>query len=329
MSEPDLPFTSWILTDGKAGDLAQCEGVAEAMGLRPERRVVRPKAPFSWMMPRGPIDPREGPGKPGSPIAPPFPDIVIASGRRTVPYVRAVRRLSKGRTFTIFLKDPRTGPGTADFMWVPAHDKVRGPNVMTTLLSPHRVSQDALAAARANPPGPIAELGRPRVAVLVGGDSRHHRFKPDDVERFGQALEKLAASGAQLMGSRSRRTPEPLAERAASIFARAGGWWWDGQGANPYIALLANADAVVVTADSVNMIGEAAATGVPVLVFEPSGGHGKIGKFLNGLSDEGVVHRFEGELAGARYEPLDTTGDIARAALAAHAAHRQRRIAGH
>jgi uncharacterized protein len=293
------------------------------MGLSPSQRVVRPAPPFTWLMPRGPIDPREGPAKAGSPIAPPWPDILIASGRRAVPYVRAVKRLSGRRTFTIFLKDPRTGAKAADFIWVPAHDRLRGPNVMTTLVSPHKVGDTALDEARQNPPAAIAALKAPRVAVLVGGDSHHHRFKPEDITRFVQHLNQLAASGASLMGSRSRRTPDALATLVGETFARSRGWWWDGTGPNPYIALLAHADAIVVTADSVNMIGEAAATGKPVLVFEPSGGHGKIGKFLNGLADHGVVHRFDGNLAGQPYEPLDSTKDIADAALAAYRTFRQ------
>lgn len=316
-----MPPTSWIITDGKMGDLAQCLGVAAAMGLTPEQRVVRPRPPFTWLMPRGPIDPREGPAVAGSPIAPPFPQIVIASGRRAVPYVRAVRKLSGGRSFTVFLKDARVGTSAADFIWVPAHDRLRGPNVMTTLTSPHKVSQQALRQARDVVPAQIAALQGPRVAVLVGGDSRHHRFKPEDISRFAASLNTLATSGVSLMGSRSRRTPEALATLVGETFARSGGWWWDGTGPNPYIALLANADAIVVTADSVNMIGEAAATGKPVLVFEPSGGHGKIGKFLNGLADHGVVHRFDGHLVGKPYEPLDSTQSIADAALAAYAAH--------
>jgi mitochondrial fission protein ELM1 len=315
--------TSWIITDGKAGDLAQCNGVAEAMGLTPSRRVVKPGAPFTWLMPRGPIDPREGPLKPGSPIAPPYPDILITSARRTIPYVRAVKRLSGGRTFTIILKDPRTGARTADFIWTPAHDPLRAPNVMTTLVSPHGVTRAALEEARLNPPGPIAALPGRRVAVLVGGNSRHHRFKPEDITRFVQNLNQLAASGVALMGSRSRRTPEALAVMVGETFARSGGWWWDGNGPNPYIALLANADAIVVTADSVNMIGEAAATGKPVLVFEPSGGHRKIGKFLDALADHGVVHRFDGNLVGQPYEPLDSTRAIAEAALEAYRAFRK------
>ena len=81
----------------------------------------------------------------------------------------------------------------------------------------------------------------------------------------------LAETGASLMITASRRTPAALRHALEALAARHGGFFWDGTGENPYVALLALADAIVVTADSFNMIGEAAATGVPVLVFEPSG----------------------------------------------------------
>ena len=99
--------TVWVLTDGKAGDEGQCLGVAERLGVVPEIRRVKPRRPWAWLMPRGPIDPGEGPDRPGSPLRPPFPDIAIASGRRAVAYLRALRKASNGTTYTAFLKDPR------------------------------------------------------------------------------------------------------------------------------------------------------------------------------------------------------------------------------
>ncbi len=309
----ELLPTIWTLTDGKAGDEPQCIGVAERLGVTPQIRRVAPRKPWVWLMPRGPIDPREGPEREGSPIRPPFPDIVIASGRRAIPYVRAVKKASNGRTFTAILKDPRTGAGAADFIWVAAHDRLRGDNVLVTTTSPHRLASTRLLQARADPPAAIAALPSPRAAVLVGGDSRHHRFRPDDVARFAGLLDDLARSGVALMGSRSRRTTPALDAAVAEVFARHRGWWWDGTGENPYVALLANADAVVATADSTNMIGEAAATGAPVLVFEPHGGHGKLARFLEALKRDGAVHHFEGRLEGQRYQPIDSTETIAEA----------------
>jgi mitochondrial fission protein ELM1 len=314
--------TIWVLSDGKAGDELQCLGVAERLGVTPEIRRVAPRAPFAWLMPRGPIDPRDAPDHPGSPISSPFPDIVIASGRRAVPYLRAVKKASNGAVFTVFLKDPRTGTGAADLIWVSGHDRLRGDNVLVTTTSPHRLAPGRLAQARKNPPAAIASLPSPRAAVLVGGDSRHHRFTAGDIARFAVQLDALAQSGVALMGTPSRRTQAPLKQAVAEVFARHGGWWWDGTGENPYIALLANADAIVITADSTNMIGEATATGVPILLFEPQGGHGKLKAFTQALERQGAVHHFAGRLAGAPYEPVDSTQIIADAVRTGWLLHR-------
>jgi mitochondrial fission protein ELM1 len=318
-----LGLTSWVLSDGKAGDEFQALSLAEALDLTPEIRRVRPRVPFAWAMPWGPVDPRERPGARNSPIAPPFPDILIASGRRAVPYLRFVKRASGGRTFTVYLKDPRTGPGTADFIWSPSYDRLRGPNVLTTLTPPHRVSPQRLEAARALPDIRLAPLPRPRVAVLVGGDSRHHRFTDQDIARFMGHLSALSETGAGLMITASRRTPPILREALIALAARQGGFFWDGAGENPYVSLLALADAVVATADSFNMIGEAAATGVPILVFEPTGGHRKLEVFLDSLKAKGIVHPFEGRLVGQTYQPLNATFEIAGAVAEGLARHRR------
>jgi len=318
---PDI--TAWILTDGKAGDEQPCIGVAEALGLSPAIRRVAPRPPFSWLMPWGPIDPREAPARPGSPIAPPFPDLLIATGRRAVPYVRAVKAASGNRTFTVILKDPRTGPSAADLIWVPEHDGLRGPNVITTPTSPHRISAGRLAEARRDPDPRLASLPGRRVAVVAGGDSRHHRFSAGDIERFAGLVAQLAQSGVSLMITASRRTPAPLREALARLAADGRGFFWDGTGENPYVPILALAEAVVVTADSANMVGEAAATGVPVLVFEPSGGHPKLRAFIAGLERHGAVKPFAGHLEAATYQPLDSTPRIAEAILAGLARHRR------
>jgi hypothetical protein len=312
-----------VLSDGKAGDELQCLSVVEALGLKPEIRRVAPRPPFAWLMPWGPIDPQELSGQPGSPIAPPYPDLLVASGRRAVPYLRRVRRASGGGTFTVFLKDPRTGAGTADLIWVPEHDPLRGPNVIATLTPPHRLSAERLAAARARPDPRLEALPHPRIAVLAGGDSRHHRYTDADIARFGADLARLGGTGAGLMITASRRTPLGLREALQALAARHGGFFWDGTGENPYPAMLALADAIVVTADSANMVGEAAASGAPILVFEPSGGHMKFRATLDALEKRGIVHVFHGRLAGERYAPLDATPMIARAVAEGLARHRR------
>ena len=72
----------WVLGSGKVGHEVHCIGIARALGLEPEIRDVRPRRPFAWASPYGPVDPRDAPHRAGSAIAPPFPDIVFAAGQR-------------------------------------------------------------------------------------------------------------------------------------------------------------------------------------------------------------------------------------------------------
>lgn len=326
IAKPDMKtLSAWIVTDGKAGDEMQCIAVAEALGLAFELRRVAPRAPWSWAMPRGPIDPREAPDRPQSPIAPPFPDIAIASGRRAVAYLKRIRRDSCGRTFTVFLKDPRTGVKAADFIWVPAHDALRGDNVLATPGGPHRHSAARLADAREAPWPQIAALGHPRIAVLVGGDSRNHSFRAQDIARFADGLRHFAAEGAQLMITTSRRTPPALKDVLREIAAQGPHLLWSGEGENPLLQYLANADAVVATADSANMVGEALATGRAVHVFHPHGGHRKFDAFMAGLVGTNAVHPFPGPLKVTTYDPVDSTPEIAEAIRRRLEAHRTAR----
>lgn len=315
----------WIVTDGKAGDETQCLGLAQALGLDAQRRVVRPGRLFAALAPRGPIDPAEAPSKPGSPIAPPYPDVLIASGRRAVPYLRHVRKASGGRTFTIFLKDPRMDTSVADVVWIPQHDARRGANAIATVAGPHLVSAEALARARQAPDPRIEALPAPRVALLVGGRSRHHSFRERDARAVSDIVSTILASGASVMITPSRRTTGDVmtALREACGLAPDRAFLW-ASGANPYLAMLAHADFIVVTADSTNMVGEAAATAAPVFVYEPSGGHPKITRYLDALASAGRIRRWNGRLEPWDCAPYDDTPRIAEAVAAHYARWRDK-----
>ena len=58
----------------------------------------------------------------------------------------------------------------------------------------------------------------------------------------------------------SRRTDPAVTRVLTEALAPLGGYVWDGSGDNPYFGMLALADAIVVTMDSVSMVSEAVAT---------------------------------------------------------------------
>ncbi len=96
-----------------------------------------------------------------------------------------------------------------------------------------------------------------------------------DEARLIATLGSLSKSGAGLMITASRRTPAALIDAIDAATRDAPRIVFRGTGDNPYAHFLAHADAFIVTADSVNMAGEAAATGKPIYVFHPSGGSAK------------------------------------------------------
>lgn len=298
---------AWVLTNGMAGFQAQALGVAEAMGLSPEVKRVSPRAPWRWFAPWGPAAPDPS-------IKPPWPDLLIASGRQAIPYARAIRRWSRGQTFVAILQDPRIATANFDFVWAPRHDQLSGPNVYSTLLSPNQVTPARLAREADRIRLQIAHLPHPRVAVLLGGANAVYQFDIRTTNVVGHSLTKLIdESRAGLMITPSRRTGEQQIEIIRNHLANRPFVMWDGTGENPYFGYLGNADAVIVTCDSINMIGEAIATGKPVYVFEFAGGSSRSLRFLWGVYGENLARPFAGHLEKWPYTPVNATAEIAEA----------------
>ncbi|MFA5958288.1 mitochondrial fission ELM1 family protein [Hyphomicrobium sp.] len=306
--------SAWIFSDGKAGHEAQCLGVVEALGLSPEIKRINLSGIYKLMAPWGPLPVGQGTGAQGGSLGPPWPAFAFATGRTTIPYIRALRRRAGLQTYTVILMDPKTGPNSADVIWVPEHDRRRGPNVVTTLTSPHRFSSSKLEALKANIPPEIAALPKPRITCLIGGPNGDYRYTGADEDRLVRSLTALVETGAGLMITASRRTPERLAARLRHAMDGKPVIFWDGSGANPYPDFLAAADAFVITADSISMTCEAAATGRPIFLFTPTGGSPKFDRFHAALAAYGATRPLPqtGEaLTTWSYPPLHSAETIA------------------
>jgi uncharacterized protein len=301
---------AWIISDGRAGHLAITLGIADALGVEAQIIPVTPRLPFRLMAPWGPGDPRAIDAL----LSEPWPAIALGAGRQTVPVIRAVMRRTAGRIYTILGQDPKTGPGSADLIWVPRHDALRGENVVATLVPPHRYSGERLHQLRLDVGVNVSPLCTPRVALFLGGPGGGYDWPSNEIARFADALRDVAAQGVSFMITPSRRTPPQLLAAVDAVTAASPRILWGGQGENPYAAFLAHADAFIVTADSVNMAGEASATGRPVHVFHPRGGRPKFRRYHAELEAYGATRKL---VPGAdirqpwSYEPLDAARTVA------------------
>jgi len=300
----------WILVErGLTGTENQCLGVCEALGVVPVIKRFTLRQPWKTVSPY--LNLGINHGYDGDQLRGPWPDLLIAGGRKAAGLALWVKRASRGKTFTVCLQDPRTHRGGFDLIAVPAHDPARGSNIVVTTAAPNRVTPQRLAAARDKWEDKLAHLRKPRVAVLIGGNSRAYSLNALTTSSLGEGLKKLAENGAGLMVTTSRRTGAGNLSILQSWLKETGAYIWDGQGDNPYEGFLALADHIIVTADSVSMTSEAATTGKPVYRVDLDGGAKRLKSFHTAMDECGITRPFKNRLENWQYKNLNDAALVA------------------
>src|SRR5690606_195406 len=169
-----------------------------------------------------------------------------------------------------------------------------------------------LGQARSGFPA-VGALPAPRTALLLGGATANARWDAARIDlMLHQLLELRAQEAGSLLATVSRRTPDSIVELVRRRLDGLPGLLWTGpaDGVNPYPGLLAWADRIVCSPDSVNMVSEACATRVPVHVFDAARARGRPRGFLEALAARGRLGRLD--LAPAHdVEPLRETPRVA------------------
>ena len=221
--------------------------------------------------------------------------VILSAGRRMAPAAAWLKSRLPG-AFACQMMDPGMPYAPFDLVVIPEHDGPRTQaGVMPVALPPHRVTRARLAAEAEPWREAFAALPRPRVGVLTGGSNKRARFGPRDCEKLGQALEDLlAVAGGSLLVTTSRRTDPELLSMLETFAARwPGAVWlhrWSSQGANPYSGILAWADILAVTGDSVSMCAEALMPAKPLFLFLPEALRGtKFDAFAHSLYHQGAA----------------------------------------
>lgn len=303
-------ITTWIITEGMAGTENQCIGVTEALDVNPTIYQIHLRFPWKTF---SPLLGFEQDWSFSPELLRPWPDLLLTSGRKAISASRFVKKQSGGRTFTVHIQDPRIDPAQFDLVAVPHHDPTRGPNVIVTEAAPNRLTIEKLNQAQTQFPH-FQKMPHPKIAVLIGGTSKAYQMTTQVTQSLVQQLSRLKKKiGASLLITASRRTGATNLEILQSAFSQEDHiYFWDGQGENPYLGLLAWADYILVTADSVSMISDALSTGKPTYLIPLEGGSRRIKSFHNYIVKKGYARFFNGDLQPYSYEPLRDSERIAK-----------------
>jgi len=191
----------------------------------------------------------------------------------------------------------------------------------------HGVDDAALAEARRRWAPTFALRRSPRVAVLLGGPTRHCAYAPEalaahvlacvgsarqqwddpwlqqveasmasfssgELERSVTSHDGLTMAGSVYVTTSARTPPAMTAVvQAAAAKGDCTMWQWgsDDAATNPLDGMLAMADLIVVTGDSVSMVSEAAAAQRPLFLAAGEAATGKLRAFHSSLVAAGVA----------------------------------------
>lgn len=309
--------TVWVLTDDRPGHQGQVLGLAQRLGIYFEVKPLsfnclaalpaKMQRPSFLTLTRSCAKSLRGPG----------PDLVISAGRRTAPIARAIKRRNAGKTRLVHIMNPQAGHEEFDFLVMPEHDKraIRG-NSVVTVGALHRLTHDALSEAAAKWKPVFQSLPEPRIAMIVGGTTKAGTFTTQDAGALAdKANQMVQQAGGSLLITTSRRTGKEQTDslcQSLSVPYYLHRWKAGGEEENPYLGLLALADAIIVTGDSISMLSEACFTGVPVYV-QDVGNYipAKHRRFHSQMYEERLARPLDGHLSPHEYVPLDEAGKVA------------------
>lgn len=288
----------WVITDGSAGMENQAWGLAEALNYHIIIKRISLRNPWLFFAPYLRIGKRFCLDPSSDPLTPPWPELIIACGRRSIPPSLYVKEASKNKTKLIYLQNPKISPKLFDAIICPQHDNLKGSNIIPMIGATHRVTEDHLNHAYSAFSSVFSHYPSPRYTVLIGGPNRVFEFTPTIAQHIAHQLIQLQKRNkASLLISPSRRTPKKVIEVFKEAFAENPRiYFWDGVGENPYFALLVWADIILLTCDSVNMASEACFTTKPVYLIKLPGGSKKFATFHDQLLKMKRVRWFNGNV---------------------------------
>ena len=219
----------WLLMGNRAGDNSQVQGLGEALGWplvekhfvysRHEKLV---NLPFGAHL-LGVVKERS------SALEPPWPDLVISAGRKNEPIARYIRaRAAKDlgkrqnaapgkQVRLIHVGRPWAKPSTWDLViTTPQYRLPRDPNILHNETPLHRVTRARLDEAARAWQARAAELPRPHIAVLAGGNSGPYPFNRASGERLARELNSSSPSSEAHCSSRRARVPSTSLRRRSS-----------------------------------------------------------------------------------------------------------------
>ena len=286
------------ITTGEASLQNQTLGLAKSLSDAVEQYVVQPHKFFgklpAFMVPAWSL------ALPEIKSA----SVLISCGRKSAAYSLALKKQNPD-LITIHIHDPQIPTKYFDLVVPMQHDNCRGKNIYPVKTAIHHLQQADLLNATTGFESRLAQMPEKKVAFLLGGNTKDYTFSEANFNTLIEGIASLRQKGIGILLSTARRTPDKYKEYLKR-FSEPDMWVYTGEGENPYLCFLQEADSFVITAESVSMVSEALFTGKPVQVFPLEGFNKRLDRFKNHLLEQDLIRVWQGELESYHYPKQDS-----------------------
>ena len=108
----------------------------------------------------------------------------------------------------------------------------------------------------------------------------------------------------------SRRSPKILSDRIRDLLGNKNNLFYDGNGPNPYFAILKVSEVIIATPDSANMISEALAVPKPIYFINMKSNSKRFEKFIKSLVESNHIKPLQEKLEVYENKKLDATQEV-------------------
>ena len=203
-------------------------------------------------------------------------DVILSTGSSVAATNLLLGRILGAKTVTCRRPSP-VGTHHFDLAILPMlywHNAAHKRNVCRTIGVPNPISPNTMNAVRNQLKSELNLPDNPCIGLLIGGTDRHETITIAEAMQLGEICKAAAEKmNAQILVTTSRRTPSEVTTHLVSTLKHTD--WCpllvvpDTPSAleDPYQAILALSDLLIVTADSFSMVCEAASSGSKVIVL--------------------------------------------------------------
>jgi uncharacterized protein len=269
MSEP----TVWVLRSDAMGGDGEATALAQALGWPSiEKRMVflSRQGGLKRLLGCKPWGSLSNVNQSKSDIMhPPWPDLVIAVGRRQASVARWIKRQTGGQARLVQFQFPVMPAGFFDLIVSDAYPATS--NVVHAPFPIMRLPSSPDANDIAHWQSAFQPLPKPWYTLLIGGPAKPYGLDGKIAEKMlGDVVQRVKRHCGSLLVTTSRRTPSDVIDLLRKEVANIAHLhvWSPTPQPNPFQAMMHLADQVIVTSDSVSMAIEAVRAQKPTEVYD-------------------------------------------------------------